>query len=172
MQTHKPVKEAPDWNVYFTFNNDTGVLAWKVKRPGPTTAIGQEAGSIKSDGRYRSFVLFHKRYYTHRVAWEMTNGPIGEGMCIDHIDGNGLNNSLSNLRITTLSGNQRNRCVGKSSRTGVTGVNHTKSGFTVTCGGVYIGHFMSLDMAIAARRSAEPQYGYIVNNRKNNHANT
>lgn len=23
-------------------------------------------------------------FYTHRVAWEMANGPIGEGMCICH----------------------------------------------------------------------------------------
>lgn len=161
-----------NWSDYFAFDQATGVLAWKVKRPGPKTAIGQEAGSIKHDGRYRSFVLFHKRHYTHRVAWEMVNGPIGEGLCIDHIDGNGLNNALSNLRITTLSGNQRNRCVGKNSRTGVTGVFHTKIGFAVTCGGNYIGHFMSLDAAISARLAAEPQYGYITNNRKSNHAST
>lgn len=153
------------WSDYFTYEPSTGRLLWKVKRPGPKTQVGQEAGTVKADGRYRSFVLFHKRYYTHRVIWELVNGPIPAGLCIDHLDGNGLNNRLENLRVTTLSGNQRNRRAQKNNRTGQLGVHHDAkgTGFTVICAGKYIGHFMRLGPAIAARKAAEAAHGYQSN---------
>lgn len=156
-----------NWGDYLTYSPSDGVLAWKVKRPGPKTEIGKEVGSIKHDGRYRSFVLFHKRYYTHRVIWELVNGPIPEGMCIDHINGNGLDNKLANLRVTTLSGNQRNRRVPKNSRTGVTGVVHhgNGKGFSVTCAGRYVGYFTDINQAAQVRKHAESASGYLQNNR-------
>jgi hypothetical protein len=162
------------WADYLIYDAETGVLSWRVKRPGPTTAIGQQVGSVKHDGRYRTFVLFHKRYYTHRVIWELVNGPIPDGMCIDHIDGNGLNNRLSNLRLTTLSGNQRNRRVSKNNRTGITGVFHhgNGKGFNVTCAGRYIGYFTDLTKAAAARKAAEAINGYHPNHGRKHHASS
>jgi hypothetical protein len=44
----------------------------------------------------------------HRFIWEMVNGPIPEGKMIDHIDGDGLNNTLENLRLCNLSQNGAN----------------------------------------------------------------
>lgn len=149
-----------NWAEFFNYEPDTGLLTWKVKRPGPKTAIGMEAGSVKHDGRYRSLVLFHKRYYTHRVIWELMAGPIPAGLCIDHIDGNGLNNRWVNLRVTTLSENQRNRRLSKNSRTGVMGVFHHKNGFAVTCAQEYVGHFKTIAAATAARKQAEAIAGF------------
>lgn len=152
---------AVNWAEFFSYDPEKGVLSWKVKRPGPTTAVGMEAGSVKADGRYRSFVIFHKRYLTHRVIWELVNGEIPPKMCIDHIDGNGLNNRLVNLRLTTLSGNQRNKRVQKNSRTGVPGVtHHLRNGFAVQCAGRYIGYFKDFEEAVAARKKAESENGY------------
>ena len=146
------------------YDSETGVLSWREKRPGPKTAAGKEAGNVKADGRYRSFVLFHRRHYTHRVAWEIVNGPIPEGMCIDHIDGNGLNNRLSNLRLTDRTGNQRNQRLHKKNRTGVPGVFARETGFEVSCASEYIGKFQRFEDAVSARKEAEIRHAYHPNN--------
>ena len=39
--------------------------------------------------------------YIHRVVWEAFNGPIPEGLQINHIDENKGNNLLSNLSLVT-----------------------------------------------------------------------
>lgn len=153
-----------NFNELFSYNAEKGILTWKVKRPGPGCIVGNEAGNIKSDGRYRTLKLFGKRLYVHRIIWEMINGPIPVGMCIDHIDGNGLNNRLINLRITTLSGNQRNKRLHKNNRTGTPGVSHRKNGFIVACAGKYIGRYKNLEDAVAARKKAESIHNYHPNN--------
>lgn len=158
------------WGEFFNYEPESGRLTWKVKRPGPKTSVGQEAGSVKHDGRYRSVVLFHKRYYTHRIIWELIAGQIPAGMCIDHIDGDGLNNRWTNLRLTTLSGNQRNARLRKTNRTGTPGVNHHKNGFAVECAGKYVGHFADLATAVAARKAAEKQHDYHQNHGRQSNA--
>lgn len=40
-------------------------------------------------------------YYVHRLEWEAFNGPIPQGMVINHIDENSTNNNLENLMICT-----------------------------------------------------------------------
>ncbi len=148
---------------YLQYDPDTGHLLWIVSRGGPNCKVGNEAGSIKKDGRYRSFVIGHKRYYTHRILWMLVNGPIPDGMCIDHIDGNGLNNRLDNLRLTTLSGNQRNRRVGKNTRFGIVGVSPWKDGYTVYCANKYVTWTKDFFEACCARKSAELRNGYYLN---------
>lgn len=40
-------------------------------------------------------------WYAHRLVWEAANGPIPEGMQIDHLDCDAGNNALSNLDLVT-----------------------------------------------------------------------
>ena len=42
-----------------------------------------------------------KAYQVHRLVWSAFNGPIPEGMQVNHIDENPSNNSLSNLNLMT-----------------------------------------------------------------------
>lgn len=49
-----------------------------------------------------------QQFFLHRVIWEYINGPIPKGLEIDHIDRNGLNNKLSNLRCVTKRENLNN----------------------------------------------------------------
>lgn len=66
-----------------------------------------------TDGRYLSMKISGKKVYIHRIIWEHVNGKIPDGMVVDHIDGNKLNNKISNLRIGTQSDNLQNKSVGK-----------------------------------------------------------
>jgi hypothetical protein len=152
-----------NWSEFLSYEPDTGKLLWKVYRGGLGGRPGDEAGSIKQCGRYRSFFLKGKRYYTHRVIWEMINGSIPEGLCIDHIDGNGLNNRIQNLRIATLSVNQRNRKMVKTNKIGIQGVHPLKGGFSVQCANEYIKFTKDFFEACCARKSAEVRMGFHIN---------
>ena len=45
----------------------------------------------------------------HSLVMEAFVGPVPEGMCVCHIDGDTTNNQLSNLRYDTLKSNQLDR---------------------------------------------------------------
>jgi hypothetical protein len=64
------------------------------------------------DGYYRVKLnknKISKNIALHRIVYKAYNGTIPEGLCIDHIDNNRLNNHIDNLRLATLSENQYNR---------------------------------------------------------------
>jgi hypothetical protein len=70
-----------------------------------------------------------KGAYIVRMHREIMRLKKGDKQIIDHIDGNGLNNCKSNLRITTASINcQNQRSRTKKNRTGYIGVTKQKNG--------------------------------------------
>lgn len=52
-------------------------------------------------------------YTAHRFVFECFNGPVPDDMQVDHIDGNKLNNAISNLRLVSASENMWNHRAAK-----------------------------------------------------------
>jgi hypothetical protein len=113
---------------YYDLNSPSGLM-WKVTRYSgngkPQALANTPAGGLNSNGRYE--VRFQGRLtQCHRIVYELLIGEIPEGMIIDHIDGDGSNNNINNLRVVTDKLNARNRKMEVRNTTGVTGVHPYK----------------------------------------------
>jgi len=64
--------------------------------------------------------LLYARYAGGRMHTILLGTP--KGFHTDHKDGNGLNNSRSNIRVCTVSQNQQNKTIKKKNKTGFVGV--------------------------------------------------
>jgi len=90
-----------------------------------------------------------RHIYMHRV---IANPP--KGMVTDHINGDGLDNRRSNIRIATKQQNSQNVAPGRNNRSGFRGVSVTRRGHIMAnCQGVYLGSFKTVEDA--ARRYDE-----------------
>lgn len=87
---------------------------------------GSVAGSLTNT--YSKVRLDYTMYATHRVIWQMHYGTIQSDMEIDHIDGNTLNNRISNLRLVSKEWNKRNRRKYSSNTSGFVGVSFNHKG--------------------------------------------
>lgn len=97
--TQKYVKELFDYR--------DGELYWKVTKA-QRVKIGDHAGGIKKDG-YREVKIDGKGYLAHRLIFLYHYDYLPQ--FLDHIDGNPLNNDITNLREATIQENNWN--VGK-----------------------------------------------------------
>lgn len=99
----------------------------------------------------------------HRIIWEITYGPLPEGMEIDHIDRNSLNNSLENLRLVSKSLNMRNKPCQSNNVLGEKNIRVNEYGnFRVRVqhnGRKVSKTFKTLHEAITYRDSMEEQHG-------------
>lgn len=70
--------------------------------------FGHIAGCVNNVTGYRAVKIAQKNEYVHRVIWEYHNGPIPDGLEIDHKDTNRDNNKIDNLRLVTSKENKEN----------------------------------------------------------------
>jgi hypothetical protein len=95
---------------------------------------------------------------------------VSYGIILDHIDGNGLNNQKSNLRICTTSQNQMNSSKRKDNTSGFKGVRwHKKTKkwearIWVNNKWKYLGHHVTPEVAACAyNEAAKKYYGEFAN---------
>lgn len=155
------------------YNPLTGVFLWI--NSSNKKVIGNTAGSIKKDRcgiSYLRIQINNRRYSCHRLAWIYTYGSIPDKMEIDHIDGNGLNNSINNLRLVDRVNNQRNKRMKNNNKSGKMGVCfcNTKKKWLAQIGlngsKKHVGYFDNIDDAIKARSKAEIKYNFHPNHGK------
>lgn len=111
-------KEITQNQVLELFHYDRGSLYWKIK-PNQSTYNGQKAGSKYNNDRIY-IKCQYGRFLAHRLIFLYHKGYLPK--YIDHIDGDGLNNNIENLRGCTLKQNQWNRKSNKNNTSGVKGV--------------------------------------------------
>jgi len=153
----------------FNYDPETGILTWKVKKS-RNVNIGDAAGcefKNRSGKRYLRVSINDKLYFTHRIAWLHFNGALHHE--IDHIDGNGLNNKLNNLRDVPRLDNSKNQRKSTRNKSGIVGVcwdrTYNKWRAYIRVNGVLhsIGQFKSLFDAVCARKSSELEYYFHKN---------
>lgn len=108
-----------------------------------------KTGRLKNREKWYAFSTKRiVRTIMHRTIWEHHNGEIPKNIYIDHINGDGLDNRIANLRLATPGENQNNRPSyhGKSKYKGVYWNNYVKK----WCVGIYkdrkhfhLGYFVS-----------------------------
>lgn len=160
------------------YEPETGKLFWLERgREFFATHRGWRIWNAQNAGRealtaicrgYRVGDVLGRKHNAHRICWLLAcqTWPLGQ---IDHIDGNGLNNALSNLRDVTHQENGQNQRKPKNNTSGVTGVcwvrRDQKWQATIMVDGrnKSLGCYDNIDDAARARRAAEASYGFHPN---------
>lgn len=161
---HQMISDISIDRVRFLLNYDknSGVFRWNVDRYARKVK-GSVAGWVsKTKGHKTSYVNLRIDGVVckaHRIAWLMHYGEWPE--YIDHIDGDGTNNRISNLRSVSMSENMKNKPLQENNTSGVSGVTYIKSRkkwlARISNNGerVVIGVFDEFNDAAQARRRAE-----------------
>lgn len=144
---------------------------WWLNRDGITVA-SRRCGCVQNLGSatYRTIRVDGHLYYAHRLAWLYVHGCAPRaGFEIDHIDGDGCNNAMSNLRVVSSMTNKQNMSRRQDNSSGVTGVSWHRAGrkwmsSVMFCGkSIYLGLFADINDAIAVRKMAEQLLGFHRN---------
>jgi hypothetical protein len=114
-------RQKAEWHLDFirgllSYDPATGEFRWR--------KTGIVAGSPSHHGYWKVRVL-RRTCYAHRLAWFYVHGtwPIAH---IDHINGNGCDNRIANLRVATRSQNLSNARKPKTNKSGFKGVSRCK----------------------------------------------
>ena len=142
------------------FDYDNGFFYWKVKLS-KKVIIGNKVGSIKSN-KYLYTRINRKPYYIHRLIFLFHFGYMPK--CIDHINGNTLDNRIENLREANSIQNACNSIIPTTNSTGIKNVdwhkNRNKWRVSLRYNGKKktIGHFNNLELAELVAIEARNKY--------------
>lgn len=165
------VRELPSLsmlNEMYSYDGESGALIRR--QTTPRWRAGSLVGTVlhqhHSSKKYRMTRVDGKLYYIHRLVWKMATGEEPTGQ-IDHINGDGLDNRLENLRLVSPIENQRNQRKRSTNTSGAVGVNHEDgrwvASITVNYKKITLGRYSSFEEALSARRQADQQYGFHKN---------
>ena len=151
------------------FSQPRHATAWNARYAG--NIAGSERAPRKGIASYWVISLYHAErmihLYTHRLVLAFANGQWPDGY-VDHIDGNGLNNRISNLRVVSSSVSGRNKPVQKNNKTGIPGVSIDRRGYYRVQAGkegnvYHLGYFSDFLSAACAKKSFEARNGFHNN---------
>ena len=138
----------------FDADFERGLLYWVKPRKGK-----KEAGTFKSALNRHTVIYKNKVHLRYRILFALFNGywPFGE---IDHIDGNSLNDSISNLRDGDRKLNAKNTKIRSDNKTGMAGISFHQGKWRVRLSNKHIGSFEKKSEAMAVRLKVQLEEGY------------
>lgn len=166
------------------YDPNTGMLYWKSRTEdmfynGNTSSFsvckswnsrwsGKPALNHIDARGYKRGAINGRHLQAHRVIWAICNGswPKGE---IDHINGNKIDNRISNLRVASRSQNERNKGLISSNTSGEKGVSWNKlkgkwhAYVTINRKRTNVGYFdCRFKASLARKEAAEKLHGEFV----------
>ena len=169
------------------YESETGKLFWRERdtsffSDGAYSAVracatwnARHAGGWALSGismyGYKRGNILGREFKAHRVIWAMHYGEWPEGE-IDHINHDGIDNRIINLREVTSQENSRNQSMRSANTSGHLGVcwdkahNKWRAQIVVNRATKYLGLFTDINDAIEARVSANIKYGFHKNHGK------
>lgn len=163
---------------WFKYDKLTGKLYWK-KSPAQNILEGCEAGTNHKNRNnfYKRIHFRYKFYYAHILIWILHNKSIPDGFEIDHIDHDGLNNRMANLRLVVNKENEKNKPMQLNNKSGITGVYYRtdtkkwRAYIRVNSKLINLGSYKDIKEAIETRQKAEKLYRFHNNHGKNDVSN-
>lgn len=149
------------------YNPDTGIFTWLPRSNNQWNSrwAGERAGAINGHG-YEFLKIDGRSYRASRLAWLYMTGEWPEKV-IDHINRDRADNRFVNLREVTPAENMKNKSRYRNNKSGIAGVRWCKShqrwmaDIRVSGSLVLLGQHEDLFDAVAARKAAEHQYGFM-----------
>ncbi|MCG7598861.1 HNH endonuclease [Halomonas sp. McH1-25] len=159
----------------FSYDADEGVLRWNAERPAKhfRHAVryvkwleengGKAAGSAYQAGStsYVRLSIDGVKLPGHTVVLAMHGITVPKGMMVDHLNGDGIDNRLENLRVVTPQLNSRNRRMNPNNTSGANGVYWCEKRRRWIAQGpkIYLGAYKEKSEAIRARKNWEKREG-------------
>lgn len=160
-------------NKWLLYENQSGIFYWK-KSPMYKVKAGDKAGALLRNGcgnNYLTITVHGKRYLAHRIVATLFLGANPSDF-VDHINGNGLDNRVENLRLVSKKQNSRNMKISARCKTGIMGVSfcskyngyRVKIGRNKTISKAF--YFKDFFEACCARKSLENEFNFDKNHGK------
>jgi hypothetical protein len=175
MITQKYLKEC------LHYDPDTGLFTWAIRPEGHFKTLRDcnawntrysktEAGGHQKRRHavYRIIGLNDASWLAHRLAWLYTYGEFPKDQ-IDHKDGDGTNNRITNLRDVSNQENHKNISKPSSNKSGCIGVHFEsrrgkwRAGIKTGTRQKHLGYFTDIEEAVEVRKAAELEFGYHEN---------
>ena len=147
------------------FQSEHGLRMWTSRFK------GKEAGNVNKATGYRIVYAScngtRRTIKAHRLVWALHHQDLPcPTLEVDHIDGDVLNNHVSNLRLVSHSDNMRNTRMYSCNTSGVNGVSWNKEQekwkayILINRKRKHLGTFDTIKEAAAARKAADIEHGY------------
>lgn len=157
---------------HVSYDPETGIFYRTDSSKTNKRFAGKKAGALvkcnnASKTKYVNIFINGKTVKAHRAAWLIFYGE--EPLHIDHIDGDGSNNKISNLRSVSHKENHKNMPLQSNSSTGISGVSfdNKRNVFEAYCFNnskkKSLGRFCNIFEAACARKSWERGMNYHEN---------